>query len=126
MKINVTLKDRHYKFLDQIVKDFSFSETEQVILSLIKYSFTKGDNDAIFGEMRCIGDCDGVWKDPDEKNTEPGIIIDLEEESVEKLKNIFLEFDFWDYDSENAELSKVIRTMINYAQEDGELKDIFG
>ena len=69
-----------------------------------------------FWEVRCIGDC---------YIPEPAVTIDLEENIVEKLKIIFQEYDFGEYSSEEEELSKTIRSMINYIDQEGDLNAIF-
>ena len=38
---------------------------------------------------------------------------------------ILLDYPFDDYDSEDKEISKTIRCMINYADQDGDPKEIF-
>ena len=41
------------------------------------------------------------------------------------MKEIFQQFDFEDYDSEEEELSKIIRSIINFADQEGDLNKIF-
>ena len=44
---------------------------------------------------------------------------------VSKIKDIFQKYDFDDYDSEEEEISKIIRSMINFADEEEDIKTIF-
>ena len=118
MKLNVSLKYHHQDVLDQFVKDFAISSKEEALLSIIRYSFANDHPDNIFGEEReeCVGGC---------FNAEPAFTIELDNDSVEKMKKFFLNYPFDDYDSEDEEISKTIRCMINYADQDGDPKEIF-
>ena len=66
-------------------------------------------NDDVFGDYRCVGDC---------YSTEQSVEIELDDETVSKIKGIFQKYDFDDYDSEEEEISKIIRSMINFADEE--------
>ena len=116
MKINVTLKGKHQEFLNQVVRDYSLGGTDQAIQSLIQYFLSQNGHDQIFGEIRCVGQC----RSPDQS-----ILVELEDEAIATLKEIFQQYDFDDYDSEEEELSKPIRCMINFADQDGDLSAIF-
>ncbi len=116
MKINVTVKSNHQEFLKQVVRDYSLGGTDQAIQSLIQYSLSQNGHDQIFGEIRCVGQC----RSPDQS-----ILVELEDEAIATLKEIFQQYDFDDYDSEEEELSKPIRCMVNFADQDGNLSAIF-
>ena len=73
-------------------------------------------NDDIFSDYRCVGDC---------YSTEQSVEIELDDETVSKIKGIFQKYDFDDYDSEEEEISKIIRSMINFADEEEDIKTIF-
>jgi hypothetical protein len=49
----------------------------------------------------------------------------LEDETVSKIKDIFQKYDFDAYDSEEEEISKIIRSMINFLEEEKNIKKIF-
>ena len=51
--------------------------------------------------------------------------IELDDETVSKIKGIFQKYDFDDYDSEEEEISKIIRSMINFVDEEEDIKTIF-
>ena len=70
-------------------------------------------NDDVFGDYRCVGD----WY-----STEQSVEIELDDETVSKIKGIFQKYDFDDYDSEEEEISKIIRSMINFADEEEDIK----
>ena len=46
--------------------------------------------------------------------------IEMDDTDFNKLKQIFKDYDFEDYDSEEEEVSKTIRCIINYIEEEPE------
>ena len=116
MKINVILKDEQKEFLDQVINDYSLKNTETSIQSLVSEILENYDHENVFGEIRCIAGCFS----PDEK-----LSVELEEKQVLKMKEIFQQHEFEDYDSEHEELSKIVRSMINYADQEADLNKIF-
>jgi len=61
----------------------------------------------VFGKIRCIGGC---------FSNDESIEVELEDELISKMREIFQQYDFEEYDSKEEELSKIIRSMINYAE----------
>ena len=116
MKININLKDEQKEFLDQVINDYSLDNTETSIQSLVSEILKNYDNENVFGEIRCIGGC---------FSTDETISVELEDEQVLKMKEIFQQYEFEDYDSEEEELSKIVRSMINYADQEAELDKLF-
>ena len=116
MKLNISLKDTQKEFLDQVVNDFSLGICEKSIQSLANGILNQYDNENVFGEIRCIGGC---------FSTEQSIQVEFDDEVITKMKKIFKQYDFEDYDSEEEELSKIIRSMINFADQEGDLNKIF-
>ena len=70
----------------------------------------------MFGEICCIVGC---------LSTDESIEVELEDELISKMREIFQQYDFEEYDSKEEELSKFVRSMINYAEQGGDLKNIF-
>ena len=116
MKINVILKDEQKEFLDQVMNDYSLKNMETSIQSLVSEILNNYDYENVFGEIRCIGGC---------FSTDETIPVELEDEQVLKMKEIFQQHEFEDYDSEDDELSKIVRSMINYADQEADLNKIF-
>ena len=116
MKFNISLKYQQKEFLDQVVSDFSLGGIEISIQNLVKEILNQDDNENVFGEIRCIGGC---------FSTDESIEVELEDELISKMREIFQQYDFEEYDSEEEELSKIVRSMINYAEQEGDLKNIF-
>ena len=116
MKINVTLKDEQKEFLDQVSNDYSLDNTETSIQSLVSKILDNYDQNNVFGEIRCIGGC---------FSTDETISVELEDDQVLKMKEIFQQYEFEDYDSEEEELSKIVRSMINYVDQEADLDKLF-
>ena len=116
MKINVILKDEQKEFLDQVINDYSLDNTETSIQSLVSEILDNYDHENVVGEIRCIGGC---------FSTDETISVELEDDQVLKMKEVFQQYEFEDYDSEEEELSKIVRSMINYADQEAELDKLF-
>ena len=115
MKVMITLKDPQKECLDKVTSDLSLENNEKTIHKLIHGIFELNQNDDVYGDSRCVGDC---------YSTEQSVEIELDDETVSKIKDIFQKYDFDDYDSEEEELSKIIRSMINFADEEEDIKKI--
>jgi len=116
MIINVILKDEQKEFLDQVMNDYSLKNIETSIQSLVSEILNSYDHENVFGEIRCIGGC---------FSTDVTISVELEDEQVLKMKKIFQQYDFEDYDSDEEELSKIVRSMINYVDQEVDLDKLF-
>ena len=116
MKVNITLKDQQKECLDKVTSDLSLENNEKTIHKLIHGIFELNQNDDIFGDYRRVGDC---------YSTEQSVEIEFDDETVSKIKGIFQKYDFDDYDSEEEEISKIIRSMINFADEEENIETIF-
>ena len=116
MKINVILKDEQKEFLAQVINDYSLKNMETSIQSLVSEILNNYEHETVFGEIRCIGGC---------FTTDETISVELEDEHVLKMKEIFQQFDFEDYDSDEEELSKIVRSMLNYVDQEADLDKLF-
>ena len=116
MKINIILKDEQKEFLAQVMNDYSLKNMETSIQSLVSEILNNYDHENVFGEIRCIGGC---------FSTDVTISVELEDEQVLKMKKIFQQYDFEDYDSDEEELSKIVRSMINYVDQEADLDKLF-
>ena len=116
MKINIILKDEQKEFLDQVINDYSLKNSGISIKSLVSEILENYDYENVFGEIRCIGGC---------FSTDETISVELEDKQVLKMKEIFKQYEFEDYDSEEEELSKIVRSIINFADQEAELDKLF-
>ena len=116
MKINIQLKDEQKDFLDQVINEHSLKNIETSIESLVRAILDNHEHENVFREIRCIGGC---------FSTDETISVDLNDEHVSKMKQIFKQYEFEDYDSEEEELSKIVRSIINYADQEADIEKIF-
>ena len=116
MKIYIILKDEQKEFLDHIMNDYSLKNMETTIQSLVSKILDNHDHENVFGEIRSIGGC---------FSAEEAISVELEDKQVLKMKEIFQQYEFEDYDSDEEELSKIVRSMINYADQEADLDKLF-
>ncbi len=110
MELNINLKDEQKEFLDQVVEELSLVGIEQAIQRLINKILNRNDNENVFGEIRCIGGC---------FSNDKSVKIELDEDIIKEMKDIFSKYDYEDYDSEEEQLGKVIRSIINFVDEEG-------
>tara|TARA_Y100000590_G_C15019541_1_gene750832 strand:- start:94 stop:447 length:354 start_codon:yes stop_codon:yes gene_type:complete len=116
MKIDISLKDEQKEFLEQALNDYRIKDIETSIQLLVNEILSNYDHETVFGEIRCIGGCFST----DEKET-----IEFEEKQLLKMKEIFQKYDFEDYGSEDEELSKIVRSIINFADQEADLDKLF-
>ena len=57
MKVKITLKDPQKEYLDKVTSDLSLENHEKTIKKLIHGIFELNQNDDVFGDYRCVGDC---------------------------------------------------------------------
>ena len=57
MKVKITLKDPQKECLDKVTSDLSLENNEKTIHKLIHGIFELNQNDDVFGDYRCVGDC---------------------------------------------------------------------
>ena len=116
MKINIILKDEQKEFLDQAIIDYSLQDLETSIQTLVSEMLDNQDHENGFGEIRSIGGC---------FSTDETISVELKDEQAIKMREIFKQYDFEDYDSEEEELSKIVRSIINYADQEADMENLF-
>jgi len=115
MELNINLKDEQREFIDKIAEENYPNNFNELIQALINGVLSEYNDDDVFKEIRCVGGC---------FSTDQSLKVELSDELILKIKNIFQNFDFEDYDSEEEELGKVIRSIVNFADQDGDLKKI--
>ena len=116
MKVKITLKEPQKECLDKVKSDLSLENHEKTIHKLIHGIFELNQDDEVFCDYRCVRDC---------YSTDQSVKIELDDETVSKIKDIFKKYEFDDYHSEEEEISKIIRSMINFVDEEEDIKTIF-
>ena len=115
MELNIGIKEEQEEFLKQTLNEYSIDGIEKIIQVLSKEIIEKFDKKIVFGEIRCVGSC---------FSNDKFIKVELDDDLISKMKDIFKLFDFEDYDSEEEELSKVIRCIINYSEQECDMREV--
>tara|TARA_E500000178_G_C16800880_1_gene652360 strand:+ start:300 stop:656 length:357 start_codon:yes stop_codon:yes gene_type:complete len=117
MIFSLSLKDPHILVIESLKEKYSVSSNEEVIKMCINTAIKLNKNDAIFGTQRekCSGGCYG---------SSPHFKVALDIEDFGKLKAIHKEYDFDNYNTEEEAVSKVIRCIINFIEDEPDLISI--
>tara|TARA_B100000686_G_scaffold174110_1_gene181282 strand:- start:2416 stop:2769 length:354 start_codon:yes stop_codon:yes gene_type:complete len=107
MRFNLWLKDTHMKVIEKLKEKHSATSDEEIITKYVKSAIRLQDDDSIFGSAReqCGGGCFA---------SEPQFEIDMGEDDFNKLKSVYQSYEFEEYDTEEEEISKTIRCIINF------------
>ena len=116
MKFSLYLKESHLDILDDLKIKTSISSKEELIKKYVKSALSLKDNDLIFDVVR--EPCTACF------SSEPQFEVDMEDEDFITLKKIFNYYDFNTYESEEEEVSKTIRCIINFIDEEPNLISI--
>ena len=113
MKFKLFLKNTHIDMLLNLGKKYNIHNKEEIIKKCIKTALKLNDNDLIFDEVReqCIT-C---------FSSEPHFDLEIDDIDYNSLKQIFKYYDFNTYDTEEEEVSKTIRCIINFFDEELDL-----
>ena len=111
MKFQLSLKSTHQSIIDDLKNKNSISSNEDMIIKSVKSALQLKNNDMIFATEReqCVGGCYGA---------EPCFEIEMDENDYNELKQIYKNYDFEEYDSEEEEISKTIRCIINFIEQE--------
>ena len=111
MKITVSLKEKHMEIIEELKEKHSIFSENEIVERYIKSAMSLENDDLIFGTQReqCIGGC---------FSSEPQFDIKLEDEEYNKLKKVYKDYDFGDYDTEEEEISKTIRCILNFIHDE--------
>ena len=116
MKINLSLKYSHLWVIDDLKKN-SIHSSEEIVKRIVNSALQLQDDDSIFGTVR--EQCgDGCF------SSEPQFEIDLDDDVFIKLREIYKDYDFMEYGTEEEEISKTIRCIIKFIEEHPDLISI--
>jgi len=114
MKFNLSLKYSHLWVLDDLKQRNSISSNEEIVKRYVNSALQLQDDDSIFGTIR--EQCgDGCFA------SEPQFEIDMDEGDFNRLKQIYKDYDFMEYATEEEEISKTIRCIIKFFEEKPDL-----
>ena len=113
MKFKLFLKNSHLDMLIDLSKKYDIHNKEELIKKCIETALKLNDNDLIFDNVReqCIS-C---------FSSEPRFELEINDIDYNNLKKIFKYYDFNSYDTEEEEVSKTIRCIINFFDEEPDL-----
>ena len=111
MKFQLSLKSTHQDILDDLKSKMSADSNEDIVIKSVKSALQLKNNDLIFATEReqCVGGCFGAT---------PCFEIEMDDNDYNELKKIFNHYDFEEYDSEEEEISKTIRCIINFIEQE--------
>ena len=113
-KFNLNLKEPQLDAINYLKKKFLISSDKEMVIKCIKSALNLNKNDLIFSPIKekCRGGCFA---------SEPQLEIDLNEDIFIKLQKIYTENEFDAYKTEEEEVSKVVRCIINYFTDEPDL-----
>ena len=113
-KFNLNLKEPQLESLNDLKEKFSITSNKEIVNRCIKSALNLKKDDLIFStkKEKCSGGCFA---------SEPLFEIELTEDIFNKLKKIYTDNDFDDYKTEEEEIGKVIRCIINFFEDKSDL-----
>ena len=113
-KFNLNLKEPHLEVLNDLKEKFAVTSNKEMVNRCIKSALNLNKDDLIFSTVKekCSGGCFA---------SEPQFEVELTEDIFIKLKKIYTENDFDDYKTEEEEIGKVIRCIINFFEDEPNL-----
>ena len=119
MKINFNLylKEPQLVIINNLKKNFSITSDKEMINKCIKSTLNLNKDNLIFSVIKekCRGGCFA---------SEPRFKFEISKDIFDYLQKIYLENDFDDYKTEEEEVSKVIRCIINFYEDRPDLISI--
>ena len=113
-KFNLYLKEPHLEVINSLKEKFSITSNQEIVNKCIKLALNLNKDDLIFSTVKekCSGGCFA---------SEPQFEIEMNEDIFIQLKKIYTEHDFDDYKTEEEEVGKVIRCIINFFEDEPQL-----
>ena len=114
MKFNLRLKEPHLKAISDLKEKFLAKSDQEIVNKCIESALNLNKNDLIFSTVKekCSGGCYA---------SEPQFDIELDENTFMQLKKIYINNNFDDYKTEEERISKVIRCIINFFEDEPKL-----
>ena len=111
MQVNLSLKDTHVMIIERLKEKHSIASNEEIVSRYITSALQHGDLESIFGTPReqCGAGC---------FDAEPRFEIDIENADYDSLCKIYKEYAFQPYVTKDEEISKTIRCIFNFVEEE--------
>ena len=113
-KFTLNLKEPQLDVIYYLKKKFLISTDKEMVEKCIKSALSLNKNDLIFSPIKekCSGGCFA---------SEPQFEIDMNEDIFIQLQKIYTENGFDAYKTEEEEVSKVVRCIINFFKDEPDL-----
>ena len=113
-KFNLNLKEPHLEVINDLKEKLSITSNKEIVNKCIKAALNLNKDDLIFSTIKekCSGGCFA---------SEPQFEVEMNEDIFIQLKKIYTENDFDDYKTEEEEVGKVIRCIINFFEDKPDL-----
>ena len=110
----MSLKETHLEIIEDLKKNNSDLNSSKVVEKYIKATLLLNDDELIFGTEReqCKNGC---------YSSEPQFEIEIEDHDYHRLKSIYKTYSFNDYETEDEEISKTIRCILNFIDDEPNL-----
>ena len=111
MKVNLSLKDSHVMIIERLKEKHSIASCEEIVSRYVTSALRHGDRESIFETPReqCGAGCFAA---------EPRFEINIEEADYNSLGKIFEDYAFQPYVTKDEEISKTIRCVFNFVEEE--------
>ncbi len=111
MKFNLSLKDTQITIIEDLKNKYPTNSNEEIVKKYVSAALQLNKNDMIFDIERekCSGGCFA---------SEPKFEVDMDEGDFRKLKDIYENYDFDDYKTYEEKVSKIIRCIFNFIEDE--------
>ena len=111
VKVNLSLKDSHVMIIESLKEEHSIASSEEIVCRYVTSALRHGDLESIFGTPReqCGAGC---------FDAEPRFEINVEDADYEILGRIYEDYAFQPYVTKDEQISKTIRCVLNFVEEE--------
>ena len=109
MRFNLFLKNHHIEILNNFKRVLNQSIIDDVLNHIVSHVINNEDYEVLFKKIRCTGECY-----MNDNSLEEEIKLNY----YEKLKDIYHIYDFDEYPSIEEEVSKVIRCILDFCDQE--------
>ena len=109
MRFNLYLKKHHIEILNNFKKVLNDSIIDDVLNHIVSHVINNEDYEVLFKKIRCTGEC---------YMNDNSFEVEIKLNYYEKLKDIYHIYDFDEYPSLEEEVSKVIRCILYFCDQE--------
>ena len=109
MRFNLFLKNHHIEILNNFKRVLNQSIIDDVLNHIVSHVINNEDYEVLFKKIRCTGEC---------YMNDNSFEVEIKLNYYEKLKDIYHIYDFDEYPSIEEEVSKVIRCILDFCDQE--------